>query len=213
MKKLLLASVGALLGASFAGATTVFQFNEAFSGGISSNLSNAAGESATNGLFYGIIVYTAGSSSTTTTYDPIVPALSSTLALTSNGVATGAVVIFASDLTADQSFGGAFTDSGGVTGTAGGVSGVTVTYNNGIASGQSFQLIWFDTNLQTAGVLSSSEFLIPADTGAALTVDDIFIGEDVVRAATGLSFGVIPEPSTALLGAIGALGLLRRRRN
>jgi hypothetical protein len=29
---------------------------------------------------------------------------------------------------------------------------------------------------------------------------------------TGLQFDVIPEPSTALLGALGALALLRRRR-
>lgn len=29
----------------------------------------------------------------------------------------------------------------------------------------------------------------------------------------GVTFGVIPEPSAALLGALGALGLLRRRRN
>ena len=35
----------------------------------------------------------------------------------------------------------------------------------------------------------------------------------VALASQGLAFAVVPEPSAALLGAIGALGLLRRRRN
>jgi hypothetical protein len=36
----------------------------------------------------------------------------------------------------------------------------------------------------------------------------------LVDGTTGAaSFVVIPEPSSALLGAVGALGLLRRRRN
>jgi surface-anchored protein len=38
-------------------------------------------------------------------------------------------------------------------------------------------------------------------------------GVDGFKSATATySFSVIPEPSSALLGAIGALGLLRRRR-
>ena len=44
-------------------------------------------------------------------------------------------------------------------------------------------------------------------TGSGLAADT---GSTAIR---GASFAVIPEPSAALLGAIGALGLLRRRRN
>ena len=37
--------------------------------------------------------------------------------------------------------------------------------------------------------------------------------DDGIQRASGIySFAVVPEPSTALLGALGALGLLRRRR-
>lgn len=43
-------------------------------------------------------------------------------------------------------------------------------------------------------------------TGSGLAADT---GSTAVRAAT---FSIVPEPSAALLGAIGALGLLRRRR-
>jgi len=210
MKKLLFTVAGLVCGISLSQGATVFQFNEAFSGGISSNLSNAAGVAATNGLFWGIIVDTNGGGLSTTTFDPVLPVFSSTVALTSGGAATDAVVVFAADFTGDQSFGGGFTDVSGTTGTAGGVSALTVNYTNGIAVGQSFQIIWFDTTNNTAGVLSSAEFLIPADAGSVVTVDNVFIGADPIRAATGLNF--IPEPSTMLLGAFGALGLLRRRR-
>jgi uncharacterized protein (TIGR03382 family) len=210
MKKLIITTFGLMAGWSASNAATVFQFNEAFSGGISSNLSNAAGLAATNGLFWGIIIDKDGGSLSRTTFDPIVPTFSSVVALTAGGAATDAIVVFADSFTADQSFGGGFTDVSGTTGTAGGVSAITVNYTNGIVAGQTFQLIWFDSVTKTAGVLSSPEFVVPADAGNVVTVDDVFIGADPIRAATGITF--IPEPSTMMLGALGALGLLRRRR-
>ncbi len=191
-------------------ASTLFQFNEFFSGGISSNLSDAIGSSAVNGLYWGVIVDKDGGGLSTTTFDPITLAFNSTIALTSGLAATDAVLVIAGDFTGDQSFGGAFTDVGGTTGTAGGVSGITVNYTNGIASGQSFLLVWFDPSGTQAGSLASNEFLLPTDTGATLTVDDVFIGADPIRPATGITF--VPEPSSLLLGALGALCLLRRKR-
>ena len=38
-------------------------------------------------------------------------------------------------------------------------------------------------------------------------------GQAVNFATNGTSFKVVPEPSALLLGAVGMLGLLRRRRN
>lgn len=212
MKKLFFISLALGLGIGAASATTTFAFNE-FGGGISSSLSNAAGASNVNGLFYGVIIDKDGGGFATTTYDPVVPVLGQTFSLTSGGLSTDAVIVFAANLTGDQTFEGAFTDAGGGPSQQwGGVSGVSVSYTNGIAAGQTFQLIWFDPSLGTAGVLSSNQFVIPTDAGATLDVDDVFLGADPIRAATGITFQVVPEPTTAILGAIGALGLLRRRR-
>jgi hypothetical protein len=59
---------------------------------------------------------------------------------------------------------------------------------------------WQLASTVTATQLGSNGFF--SGTGAA--------GSSPVKSAT---FQVIPEPSAALLGALGALGLLRRRRN
>ena len=45
-----------------------------------------------------------------------------------------------------------------------------------------------------------------------LSVSAMLNGTDLLTDTETFSFQVVPEPSTALLGALGALGLLRRRR-
>jgi hypothetical protein len=101
---------------------------------------------------------------------------------------------------------------------------------NGVGTGDAFSLVWFDldsvdigvtTITSTAnptvpnllaglkyGVLGVSQAL-PTD-GQTLTIASNYTGADPVRTA---NFALVPEPSAALLGALGALGLLRRRRN
>lgn len=217
MKTKLLVTASLAVTAASSMAATNFIFNEAFSGGISSGLSDAAGLAAVNGLNYGVIIDLDGGPFQTTTYDalPGLPAAGIGTPLTTlNGLATDAVLVMAGDLTADQSFGNAFTDiGGGDHSVGGGVAGVTVNYDAGTAQGQFFQLIWFDAGFDgtgTAGSLASGEFVLPANLGGTFNVDDVFIGPDPVRSATGITF--VPEPSAALLGAFGVLGLLRRRR-
>jgi hypothetical protein len=101
---------------------------------------------------------------------------------------------------------------------------------NGVGTGDAFSLVWFDLDsvdiggnsiTSTAnstvpnllpglkyGVLGVSQAL-PTD-GQTLTIASNYTGADPVRTA---NFALVPEPSAALLGALGALGLLRRRRN
>jgi hypothetical protein len=101
---------------------------------------------------------------------------------------------------------------------------------NGVGTGDAFSLVWFDldsvdiggTTITSSanstvpnllaglkyGVLGVSQAL-PTD-GQTLTIASNYTGADPVRTA---NFALVPEPSAALLGALGALGLLRRRRN
>ena len=100
-----------------------------------------------------------------------------------------------------------------------------------------YAIVWFET-LTTAGsetlasgkfgIASGADWVFPAadsgtftfGTGAA-NLDQLTLGavatapagQGVSFATSGTSFSVVPEPSAALLGALGALGLLRRRRN
>lgn len=192
-------------------ASTTFSFNSAFLGGVSSHLSDAAGVAGVDGLPYGVLIDLDGGGFANTTYDPITHTPGATIPLTSGGLATDAVLVFAADLTSDTS---ALLEGApvfGVPGGPGGITSVVVNYTNGIAAGQTFEVIWFDPSLGSAGLLGSAQFDIPADTGAFLTVDQVFQGVDPVRAADDITF--VPEPSAALLGAFGVLGLLRRRRS
>lgn len=92
--------------------------------------------------------------------------------------------------------------------------------------GDAFAIIWFDvtafganaTNGQKYGLLSTPTTADPAqplvlgNDASGLNYAKNFIGTEPARPAS-FSLGVIPEPSAAILGALGALGLLRRRRN
>jgi hypothetical protein len=61
----------------------------------------------------------------------------------------------------------------------------------------------------SSGVLGASGTLTNAET---YTIFGAFSGGPVVSANETLSLTITPEPSMALLGALGLLGLLRRRR-
>lgn len=90
------------------------------------------------------------------------------------------------------------------------------------AGGQAIAIMWFDYTSKTGQTVALGDnyglyvlpFNTPADTlGGSVAFGSNFIGPDTVRLASN-EFGVpIPETSTSLLGAIGALALLRRRRN
>lgn len=109
---------------------------------------------------------------------------------------------------------------GGTVGSLARPGSITLAYTNGIAVGQKFALIWFDTTINTAGtvvasgakygLLTNAAFVLPADGTAAFDFRPNFVGVDPVNTA---NLSVVPEPSAALLGVIGVFGLLRRRRN
>jgi hypothetical protein len=102
--------------------------------------------------------------------------------------------------------------------------------------GRNFAIIWLQDNTSSTtgaasgdyGIIRGSDWVIPAGDGnyTASATPANFAGPTVFARVTqsagtlsnnafgtaNAAFSIIPEPSAALLGAIGALGLLRRRR-
>ena len=107
-------------------------------------------------------------------------------------------------------------------------------YAADMAAGDKYAIVWFDsTTLGTSPTSGGTKYgawtkngagptdgtLLPVDPGSYTTAatgpagifgaDNSGIGQSLKTA----SLVAIPEPSAALLGIVGALGLLRRRRN
>lgn len=105
-----------------------------------------------------------------------------------------------------------------------------LAYGTGMAAGDKYAVVWFDaTTLGGAATTNSDKFgawyktgasaftgtVLPADPGsytAATNGPAGMWGADNTAGLKVASMTFIPETSTALLGALGALGLLRRRR-
>ncbi|MFT3991126.1 MAG: hypothetical protein QM680_06915 [Luteolibacter sp.] len=88
-------------------------------------------------------------------------------------------------------------------------SSANLYLENGIQAQNAFLLVWFDPSGTSAGYIEDSSFTLPED-GALQDYDTVFLGEDPVLTATGITF--VPEPSSTLLSLLGLLPLLRRRR-
>jgi hypothetical protein len=98
------------------------------------------------------------------------------------------------------------------------------SYALGMDGGDPYKIIWFNLTsannnnpggTATAGLAygtfaPASLSTIPADGTASISYAPAFDGVDSLKT---MAFTVVPETSTSLLGAIGALALLRRRRN
>lgn len=210
MKKLILS--GLFLAMPAAHGVITIDFNDAFNGGVSEGLANAAG-TPTDGLVWGILIDTAddgtlhcyGELSAMNSLEPI-------RLTTDSGNTSDDILFLATNPTQDTSvlLEGDFATTGG----PGGIDGfVTIEIPTGVSVGDSFSLVWFDNVDPTmAGILSDLSFIIPAD-GSSVTYGDPFLGPDSPRAATGLKFGLaIPEPSSTLLMMLGGLGLVAHRR-
>lgn len=97
------------------------------------------------------------------------------------------------------------------------LSFTSMNYGGGVAQGMSYAIVWFDqlalggTSLegQKYGIFATG-LLLPADPGT-YNVSASFAGADPLKTMDYVL--TVPEPSAALLGALGVLGLLRRRRN
>jgi hypothetical protein len=223
MKNILLLS---LTFAGFASGAQTLQFAATGATGVFTNLQNSSG-STNSTLVWGIVV-----STTNSTFEAITNAnyydfaglvvsdntvLSSGQALTINGgTATDDRLYISTNLMTVNGTGD------GSTGFARPTNLNSLLYNNGVTAGDSFALIWFDYTTKTGqavatgdkfGMLSLPGFVLPADAGSSSSFASLGAGVDPARPAN-LAFGApIPETSTSLLGAIGALALLRRRRN
>lgn len=109
--------------------------------------------------------------------------------------------------------------------TDGGTAGInritglnSFSYAPGMEGGDTYKVIWFDATAlggTSAAGLKYGTFktttlnTIPADPTPSINYQAAFAGADAPKT---MEFALIPETSTALLGALGALGLLRRRR-
>ena len=93
-----------------------------------------------------------------------------------------------------------------------GFENATNTNNGNITPGLSLGTTAVTVNFTTAGTIAFNTSIITSGTKAEWLTE---IGKTANWSAGSLpsgSISVIPEPSAALLGAFGALGLLRRRR-
>jgi hypothetical protein len=96
------------------------------------------------------------------------------------------------------------------------LSFTAMNYSAGVAQGKPYAIVWFDkiavggTSFEGQGYgVFQTGLTLPADPGT-YNVSTNFAGADSLKTMDyALS---VPEPSAALLGALGALGLLRRRR-
>jgi len=223
MKKTLLLAL-ALSGSLHAAQT--LQFAATGATGVFTNLQSSTG-STTSTLVWGIVVSTTNStfagSTAASPYDFSGLVVSDNLTLTngqaltvSNGTATDDRLYISSNLMSLSGTG----DSS--TGVARPTNLNSLIYSNGVTAGDSFALIWFDFTTKTGqsmslgdnyGMLALPGFVLPADAGSSTSFASLGAGADPVRTAS-LELGVpVPETSTSLLGALGALALLRRRRN
>ena len=83
----------------------------------------------------------------------------------------------------------------------------------GIARGGDWTFPAADSGTFTFGTGSTNLDQITLAAGGSTSAATAASGQSVAFATAGTSLQFVPEPSAALLGALGALGLLRRRRN
>jgi hypothetical protein len=196
------------------------------SGGVLTNLQNSTGQN-NQALVWGLLVDTTGDGFQAGNYLP---------GFTITDINTrpeGVLLDTSGGISDDRLFISALTMATG--GTSDGSTGLStptnfiISYNSEGATGvsaagnQSVALVWFDFTTKTGqtttdglkyGLLNLTttySIATPADQlGGVLAYGSNFVGADPVRTAS-FTLG-IPEPSSALLGAFGAIALLRRRR-
>lgn len=166
---------------------------------------------ATNGLTWGLLV--ADSTGVFATSN----AIGNYTGALATGTLFGTSYLLFSSAPATTNITKAHTDFGTSVITNGAALSMTYTMTTE-TNGRQAKLIWFDgiaagstvsgNGSQSFGV-SGTAFTLPTTNTATLTVT----ATDGQNGPASTTFGMIPEPSSVLLGTLGVLGLLRRRRN
>lgn len=212
-----------LLAAVSLHASTTLQLG---SGGTLTNLQTSGGN-ASSALVWGILVDTTGNGFQSGSYLPGFT-FSDTAALPG-----GQFLSTLSGITDDRLFisSNFFATAGTADGSTGlskptnillsySTDGVGATGVNALG-GQNIALVWFESLTKTGQQAVDGDkygfytlpFTSPSDqAGGNLPFGSNFVGPDTVRNAS-LVIGAVPEPSVSLLGLVGLVGVLRRRRN
>ncbi len=178
------------------------------------NFANADG-TVSNGLVWGLMISTANTSFSV--FDQgftLSTSLSGTLIPGTDDYFISSSVLTAQGTTTDAANPGKINIMNGIV--------VNDALTNLMVTGNQFAIVWFDSTVTSAtqslqggmkyGLITDAAWTIPAG-GATRNISASFAGSpDPIKQANGFTVTGVPEPSAALLGAIGALGLLRRRR-
>jgi len=196
------------------GATVTLQMSSGLTNAV--NFANFAG-TAQSGLVWGVIVDTGADGINYANLAGL------QLSTSTSGIQLGTsndYLFVSSNLTTTLPVNVVFGAESGATGQISDISDIItqVPATNPVSVGQSFTLVWFDSGTtqtttlvagQHYGTLSNALFIIPAG-GATQDYSSVFSANpDPIRSA---SLTIVPEPTFALLGALGGLVLLRRRR-
>jgi len=195
--------------------------------GVLTKLASSTGDT-TSTKVWGILVDTLGNGFKTNSYLASTPislaaGASTTLQIASGtlAVATDDVLIISGNLMVNTN--NATLDGGSVaSGNLARPTQIASVPYTGFTVGNPFAIVWFDATTLggTAvvgtkyGVYTNPGLILPAD-GSTLSFNSLFVGaESTTNTASNTlnSLEVVPEPSAALLGAVGVIGLLRRRR-
>jgi len=221
---------------SVSNAATI-QFTNTASDNVASGFGDTSG-TISSGLIWGVIVDTGNNGfatgSWTAGFNYSAGNTTGIALVTSTGAFTDDVLYINTTVTSNLSTAtdGAAVGTGRVNtistltfGAASGYNGPNTGTIPTVAANQNFGIVWFDRGISlgttstasqkfgfiSAGTNASPAFVTPASNGDTVDYSAAFDGVDPVKTTT-FSLQAIPEPSSALLGAFGALALLRRRR-
>jgi len=221
--------------ASMASATITMQMSGTSS--YATNFANGAGAGGST-LVWGIVIDTSGNGFAGSAATPYMPGFNYAgnsaapyVLSTVGGGASDDVLVLSTNL---MNLTNNTTDSGSVgLNRITNISSLSYTTGVGISAGDAFRIIWFDVTALSGTSATGTKYGMfeiastPITVAAGTTIAGNTLGADPgtynyspawsgADSLKTMSFTLgeaVPETSTSLLGALGALALLRRRRN